>query len=194
LKNIVGLWLLQESRRSWQRQGIELDYAEINRLAEAAEPFRSIINPDDARFMSPQDMPATIVEYCRETGQPIPETPGQFARCIFESLALLYAKTLDTIEELTGRKLTKLHIVGGGSQSRLLNEFAASASERTVFAGPVEATAIGNLLIQAIAMGDLQSLAELRGLVRDSFSIEKFEPQTSRQWENARQRFSQLRS
>ncbi len=193
LKNIVGMWLLQESRRSWQRQGSELDYAEINRLAEAAEPFRSIINPNDARFMSPQDMPETIVEYCRETGQVVPETPGQFARCIFESLALLYATMLETVEELTGRKITKLHIVGGGSQSRLLNAFAASATQRTVFAGPVEATAIGNLLIQAIAMGDLSSLAALRASVRDSFAIETFEPQTSPLWENARARFAALR-
>ncbi len=192
LKNIVGLWLLQESRRSWQRQGNDLDYAEINRLAEEAEPFRSIINPDDTRFMSPPDMPAAIVDFCRETGQPAPETPGQFARCIFESLAFLYAKTLDTIEQLTDRSITRLHIVGGGSQSKLLNQFAANATGRTVLAGPVEATAIGNVLIQAIAMGELQSLGELRQLVKASFEIETFNPMPSPETETARQRFAEI--
>jgi rhamnulokinase len=192
LKNIVGLWLLQESRRSWQRQGINLDYAEINRLAEEAEPFRSIINPDDARFMGPPDMPTAIVDFCRETGQVAPETPGQFARCIFESLALLYGKTLDTIEGLAGRTITKLHIVGGGSQSKLLNQFAASATGRTVLAGPVEATAIGNVLIQAITMGELRSLRELRQLVKASFEIESFDPQLSPALQQARQRFAEI--
>ncbi|TWT80748.1 Rhamnulokinase [Planctomycetes bacterium CA13] len=193
LKNIVGLWLLQESRRAWLRQGVKLDYTQINDLAEKSEPFRSIIHPDDARFMSPTDMPSTIADFCRETEQPAPETPGQFARCIFESLALLYADKLDSIQELTGRTISKLHIVGGGSQSRLLNQFAANATGRSVFAGPVEATAIGNLLIQAISMGDLSSLAELRASVRDSFSIETFKSENSAEWGNARQRFAGLR-
>ena len=192
LKNIVGLWLLQESRRSWQRQGNDLSYAEINQLAEAAEPYRSIINPDDPRFMSPDDMPSAIVEFCRQTDQPAPETPGQFARCIFESLALLYGKTLDTIEELASRKISKLHIVGGGSQSKLLNQFAADATGRTVHAGPVEATAIGNVLIQAIAMGELKSLAELRGRVKASFEIETFNPMPSPALEEAQQRFAEM--
>ena len=190
LKNIVGLWLLQESRRAWQRQGNDLSYAEINQLAEEAEPFRSIINPDDPRFMSPADMPAAIVEFCRETNQPEPETPGQFARCIFESLALLYGKTLDTIEKLTGRTIKKLHIVGGGSQSKLLNQFAADATQRTVLSGPVEATAIGNVLIQAIAMGELKSLAELRQRVTASFEIDTFDPLPSPALQEARQRFA----
>ncbi len=192
LKNIVGLWLLQECRRSWQRRGIDLDYAEINRLAEEAEPFRSIINPDGARFMSPPDMPAAIVEFCRQTGQATPETPGQFTRCIFESLALLYGKTLDTIEELTGRTITKLHIVGGGSQSKLLNQFAANSTGRTVLAGPVEATAIGNVLIQAIAMGELKSLTELRQVVKSSFEIQTFTPQPSSALQQSRQQFAEI--
>lgn len=192
LKNIVGLWLLQESRRAWQRQGHDYDYAEINQLAEAAEPFRSLIDPGDPRLLSPTDMPAAIAAYCRDTDQPVPETPGQFARCILESLAILYAQTLDTIESLTGRTIKTLHIVGGGSQSALLNQFAASATGRTVLTGPVEATAVGNLLIQAIAMGDLGSLSELRNLVRESFSIENYQPDSSELWKHAQERFQSL--
>lgn len=192
LKNIVGLWLLQESRRAWARQGLQLDYAEINRLAEEAEPFRSVVNPNDARFLKPQDMPEEIAASCRESGQPEPETPGQFARCILESLALLYGQSLDVLEQLTDRQISTLHIVGGGSQSELLNQFAANATGRTVLAGPVEATAIGNLLIQAIALGDLESLEELRRVVRASFAIKKYEPQQSAEWEQAKQRFAKL--
>lgn len=192
LKNIIGLWLLQESRRDWARQGQELDYAEINRLAEQAEPFRSLINPNAARFLKPDDMPAKIAAYCRETGQPEPETPGQVARCILESLALLYRQALDDIEQLTHRKIARLHIVGGGSQSALLNQFAASATVRTVLAGPVEATAIGNLLIQAIALDDLDSLETLRCVVRNSFAIETYKPQQSGEWQQASRRFETL--
>ena len=192
LKNIVGLWLLQESRRVWQSQGNDLDYAEINRLAEQAEPLRSLIHPNDARFLSPSDMPAEIAGYCRETNQPAPESPGQFARCILESLALLYRQTLDTIESLTGRTIRRLHIVGGGSQSAPLNQFAASATGRTVLAGPVEATAAGNVLIQAVALGDLDSLTAMRTLVRDSFSIVSYDPESAQQWQAATARFQQL--
>ena len=192
LKNIVGLWLLQESRRAWLRQGQDLDYAEINRLAQQAEPFRSLINPNDPRFLSPDSMPAEIAASCRESGQPEPETPGQFARCILESLALLYNETLDTVEELTDRKISTLHIVGGGSQSALLNQLAASATGRTVLAGPVEATAVGNVLIQAIALGDLDSLSAMRDLVRDSFAIETYQPENADAWQQAQQRFAAL--
>ncbi|MCL4108200.1 UNVERIFIED_CONTAM: hypothetical protein GTU68_066123 [Idotea baltica] len=193
LKNIVGLWLLQESRRMWKRQGHDYDYTEINKLAEAAEPFRSLIHPADSRFMSPDDMTVAIADYCRETDQPVPETPGQFARCIMESLALLYGQTLDTFETLTNRKIKRLHIVGGGSQSQLLNQLAASASGRTVLSGPVEATAIGNVLLQAIALGDIDSLEDVRSLVRQSFSIETFQPEGSPEWEKTVQRFTNLK-
>ena len=178
----------------WGREGNDLDYAEINRLAEEAEPFRSLVDPDDPRFMSPENMTVAIADYCKETSQPVPETPGQFARCILESLSLLFGQTLDKIETLTGRKLAKLHIVGGGSQSTLFNQLAASATGRTVLAGPVEATAIGNVLLQAIAMGDVQSLAEMREIVRNSFEIETFQPEPTPLWQEARDKFSALRS
>jgi rhamnulokinase len=189
LKNIVGLWILQESRREWARQGRELDYAALTREAQDAEPFRSLIDPRAARFLKPGDMPQKIVAYCRETGQPAPETPGQFVRCILESLALLYRVTIEELEQLTGRTVWRLHIVGGGSQSALLNQFAASATQRQVIAGPAEATAAGNVLLQAIALGHVGSLAALRQIVRDSFALQTFEPLEAESWQAAYQRF-----
>ena len=128
LKNIVGLWILQESRRVWAKQGIELDYASLTAQANEAEPFRSLINPNAARFAKSGDMPALIAAYCRETAQPPPETRSQFVRCILESLALSYRAALEEIEGSTGRSISRLHIVGGGSQSALLNQFAANAT------------------------------------------------------------------
>jgi rhamnulokinase len=189
LKNIVGLWILQESRREWVRQGLELDYAALTREAESAEPFRSLIDPRAARFSKPGEMPQKIAAFCSETGQPVPEKPGQFVRCIYESLALLYRGTLEEIEQLTGRTIRRLHIVGGGSQSALLNQFAASATGRQVVAGPAEATAIGNVLLQATALGHLDSLAALRQLVRHSFALQTFEPIAPEIWRAAYQRF-----
>lgn len=194
LKNIIGLWLLQESRRAWQREGQTLDYAELTELAANSEPFRSIINPNDPRFLQPEHMPTAIASYCQQTGQPAPETPGQFTRCILESLALMYGQMLATLESLTGRQIRRLHIVGGGSQSKLLNQFAADATGRTVLAGPVEATAIGNVLIQAIALGQLDDLSSLRQVVRNSFGIETYEPTGQDSWGEAQERFASLRT
>lgn len=193
LKNIVGLWILQECRRDWESKGESLDYAELNRLASSAAPLRTLIDPDDARFLKPGGMPAKIEAFARETGQPVPTSPGEFTRAILESLALLYRDTLSTIEELTGRSIQKLHIVGGGSQSRLLNQFAADATGRKVLAGPVEATAIGNILIQAISDEKLSSLAQLRETVRNSVVIEEFHPSGSPEWIEASTRFQKLR-
>jgi rhamnulokinase len=193
LKNIVGLWILQESRRAWARQNLDLDYAILTAEAEKAEPFRSLINPNAARFSKPADMPDLIAAYCRETGQLAPQTPGQFARCILESLALSYRTALDEIEELTGRSIAQLHIVGGGSQSALLNQFAANATRRVVVAGPVEATAAGNVLIQAIALGQIDSHQALRQIVRDSFPLESYLPRDEANWQEAYRRFTQLK-
>lgn len=192
LKNIVGLWLLQECRRAWALGERSYDYATLSAEAERATPFGALINPNDARFWKPDDMPGKIAAYCRETGQPAPETPGQFTRCIYESLALLYARTLGEVAEVTGRTIARLHIVGGGSQSRLLNQFAASATGCTVLAGPVEATALGNVLLQAVALGHLGSLGALRGVVRESFAIESFAPQDRDHWQHAAARFAAL--
>ncbi len=194
LKNISGLYILQESRREWTKQGHELEYSTLTLQAREAVPFRSIIRPDAPQFAKPGGMPEKIAAFCRDTGQPAPETPGQVTRCIFESLALLYQRTLAEIELLTGRTIRRLHIVGGGSQSGLLNQFAASATGREVLAGPVEATAIGNALIQAIALGHLASLDELRAVVRESFPLQSYDPQDSAHWQEAFQRFTQLPS
>ena len=194
LKNIVGLWILQECRRVWESSGKKFDYAELNRLASEATPLLTLLNPDDPRFLKPGDMPAKIQAFARETGQPVPSSPGEFTRAILESLALLYRGTLSSIEELTGRTIKKLHIVGGGSQSRLLNQFAADATGRQVLAGPVEATAIGNILVQAIADKKLASLAELRKTVRQSVPLEEFKPSGNPEWETAFARFEKIRT
>ena len=193
LKNIIGLWILQECRRAWARDGHQLDYSEIERLAGEAEPFRSLINPNATRFIKPNAMPEKIVAYCHETGQPAPETPGQIARCIYESLALRYDTALTQMQEIVGRSVARLHIVGGGSQSSLLSQFAANATGKTVLAGPVEATACGNVLIQALALGHLPDLAALRKVVRTSFSIRTYQPEESAAWQKASERFAGLK-
>ena len=192
LKNIVGLWLLQESQRAWNQQGLNADYADLSQQAAECEPFRSLIDPRDPRFGRPDEMPGKIAAFCRETDQPIPETPGQFTRCIYESLAFLYAETLAEAERLTGREITRLHVVGGGSNSALLNQLTADATGRAVLAGPVEATAAGNALIQAIALGQLASIEEARRVVRDSFPIFQFQPQRSHAWQVGTERFAKL--
>ncbi len=194
LKNIVGLWILQECRRDWEHSGEVCDYAGLNSLASEAAPLRTLIDPDDERFLKSGDMLAKIAAFASETGQPVPATPGEFTRAILESLALLYRVTLEKIVGLTGRPITRLHIVGGGSQSTLLNQFAANATGLPVFAGPVEATATGNILIQAIAAGHLASLAELRTTVRASFPIVEFRPSGSPAWDDAFERLIKIRS
>lgn len=192
LKNIVGLWLLQESRREWIRQGQTLSWDDLDRMAEESEPFRSLINPNDACFLKPDQMPQRIAAYCRETGQPAPETPGQVTRCIFESLALSYRQMLQIMEDLTGSPLDRVHIVGGGTKSLLLNQYAANGTQRPIFTGPVEATACGNLLIQALALGHLLSLEALRQTVVDSFPIIEYKPQNGADWQRAYERFVKL--
>lgn len=192
LKNITGLWLLQECRRAWEREGERFDYTALARFAQEASPFVSLVDPNAPQFTHPSHMPTAIADFCRSTGQVVPETPGAFARCIFESLALMYADKLDAIESLTGRTIRRLHIVGGGSQNQLLNQFAADATGRPVLAGPVEATAIGNLLIQAIALGQLDTLASLREVVRQSFPIDTYQPMNAEAWADARRRFASL--
>jgi rhamnulokinase len=192
LKNIIGLWILQECRRQWAKQGRQYDYAQLTRLAESAPPLRALINPNDPRFGKPDAMPKKIVDFCRETKQSAPKADGEFVRCILESLALLYRATLERLEEATNKKIKTLHIVGGGSKNELLNQFTANATGRTVLAGPVECTAAGNVLIQAIALGRLPSLAAARNVVRHSFPIIKYEPRQRKVWEKAYIRFREL--
>ncbi|MDZ7288673.1 MAG: rhamnulokinase [candidate division KSB1 bacterium] len=192
LKNITGLWIVQECRRAWAKTDQEYSYDQLAHLAEAAAPLQAILDLTDERFSKPGEMPQKIAAYCRETNQSVPTTPGAIVRCVLESLALLYRQRLDQLEELTGRKLTTLHIVGGGSKNLLLNQLSASATGRTVLAGPVECTAIGNVLIQAIALGHVASLASARRIVRDSFPLVRYEPQETELWEQAYRRFLAL--
>jgi len=192
LKNISGLWLLQECRRAWAKEGTDYGYEEITWLALETEPLRSLVNPNSSRLARPDHMPRKIQEACEAQGEPIPETPGQIARCILESLALTYRVAFEQLRELTGRPLNRLHIVGGGSQSKLLNQASADAIGCTVIAGPVEATAIGNVLVQAIALKDIASLVELRRTVRDSFPATIYKPRHNEAWEKAFARFRNL--
>lgn len=194
LRNIVGLWILQECRREWEREGRVLSYAELTYMASETEPLRILINPDDPRFVTPGEMLAKIAAFCRETRQPIPETPGQFVRAIVESLALLYRDTLMTLENLTSRTIRYLHIVGGGSKSDLLNQSTADATGRIVLAGPVESTAAGNILLQAMANGEIDSLLQLRAIVRNSFPISQYYPRFHSDWRMAYERFAKIRS
>ena len=194
LKNIVGLWLIQESRRHWNKGGKKLEFAELEKLAIAAPPFISLINPDDPRFLSPDNMPGKIADFCHETGQPMPADIGACVRCINESLALFYRVTLRRTERLIGKKIERLHIVGGGSQSGLLNQFTANALKIPVLAGPTECAALGNILVQAIALGHVESHAAAREIVRNSFELKTFTPQDSAQWDAAAARFEKLLS
>jgi rhamnulokinase len=193
LKNIMGLWLVQQCKRSFDAAGRNHDYAQLVRLAARANPLRSLVNLNDPRFLNPQDMPKAIQEFCRETRQPVPKTDGELIRCCYESLALKYRETLGSLEELTGNKIEVIHIVGGGSQNKLLNQFAADASQRPVVTGPVEATAMGNLLTQVRARGELGSLAEMREVVRKSSAVVCYEPATAPAWNEASSRFAAVR-
>ncbi|WP_395089444.1 rhamnulokinase family protein [Armatimonas sp.] len=176
LKNIGGLWLVQECRRAYARLGSERSYDQLTRLASDATPLAALIDPDHPSLYAPDDMPKAIRELCAATGQTPPEGVGATIRCCLDSLGLKYRLTLKMLERLTGRKITTLHIVGGGSQNRLLNQIAADATGCTVIAGPVEATAIGNLLLQARAQGLIADLSEIRSIVRASFPVETYHP------------------
>jgi rhamnulokinase len=192
LKNIIGLWLIQESRRYWAKAGHKLDFAELGTMALASAPFVSLINPDDPRFISPGDMPEKVAAFCRETGQPAPADIGACVRCIYESLALFYRVTLRKLERITGNKIERLHIVGGGSRAAILNQFTANALKIPVLAGPAECSALGNILVQAMALGHLESHAAARAVVRNSFALETFTPQDAAQWDAAAARFEKL--
>jgi rhamnulokinase len=192
LKNIMGLWLIQECRRSWERAGKTYSYEELMRLAEAAPPFASIVNPDDAAFMLPSSMPAAIADCCKKTGQPAPSEPGAVVRCALEALALRYRWVLEQLEALTGKRLDTIHVVGGGSQNTLLNQLTADACNRPVVAGPVEATALGNVLVQMLGLGLLKSLSDGRAVVRRSFDVRTFEPRQPQAWDGPYQRFLKL--
>lgn len=193
LKNIMGLWLVQRCKRSFDARGKVHTYAELEKLAAKAAPLRSIVDPNDSRFLNPPDMPKAIQEFCRATKQPVPRTVGEIVRCARESLALMYREVIIALEELTGHRMEVIHIVGGGSKDALLNQMTADACQRPVVAGPVEATAMGNLMTQVRASGGVKSLAEMRDAVRRSSEVKRFTPGMPTDWEIAAKRFRQLR-
>jgi rhamnulokinase len=192
LKNIMGLWLVQECRRTWARAGRDLSYDELIPRAEAARPFTSLVEPDDSSFLAPGDMPARIAAFCAKTGQPAPSDEGAFIRCAIESLALKYRWTIERLERITGTAIRTIHVVGGGTKNALLCQFTADACGRPVVAGPIEATAAGNVLLQAMGRGRIGSLADLREIVARSFPVTVYEPRVSTAWDDAAARFAKF--
>lgn len=193
LKNIGGLWLLQSCRRAWSKAGQEYSYEELlTAAAGLPNSFASLVDPDDPSFLSPENMPDAIAAYCARTGQPAPQSPSEYTQCILESLAFKYRAVLESLEELTGSRFSEIRIIGGGSKNRLLNQFTANACGRTVVAGPVEATALGNIAMQMLATGAVASLQEARAVIERSFPSERYEPKDSDRWDRAYARFVQM--
>ncbi|MCS7202014.1 MAG: rhamnulokinase [Dictyoglomus sp.] len=192
LKNIMGLWLLQSVRRIWMKEGTEFTYSEITKMAEEEKPFQFFINPDDSSFLNPPNMVLAIREYCEKTGQKIPETKGEIVRCILESLAFRYKEVFESLEKIIGRKIKILHIVGGGSQNALLSQFTANVLGIPVMTGPVEATAIGNIMIQAISRGAIKDLSSGRRIIRNSFEPIIYYPKDTEIWEREYKRYKEV--
>lgn len=191
LHNIMGMWLVQECRRHWIREGHDHSYNELTQMAERSHAT-ALIDPDHGPFLAPGNMVPKIDQFCQKTGQRNPNTRGEYVRVCLESLALTYRRTLLGLEDMLGRRLETIYIVGGGSQSGLLNQMTADACARPVVAGPVEATAIGNVLVQAMAVGAVKSLAEARGIVRDSFNVKTYEPREVEKWDSAYNKFQEI--
>lgn len=189
LKNVMGLWMLQCCRQSWTAHGQTFDYRELMELASREPPFRHLVDPDDESFLRPADMPGAIDYFCRKTHQPVPSTPGAYARAILESLAFKYRVVIRNLEQVCGQKIMQIRVIGGGSKNRLLNQFTAEATGRKVLAGPAEATALGNAAIQILATGGASSLQEVRAIVDRSFPTEVFDPTEPGKWEQEAERF-----
>jgi rhamnulokinase len=192
LKNITGLWLVQECRRAWNRAGENLHWSDLDRLCAAQPPLQAFVNPDDHDFLAPRDMPEAICNFCRKTGQTVPSDKGGVLRCAIESIAMRFRKVLGDLESLAGGRIETIHIVGGGIQNRQICQAAADACGRRVVTGPIEATATGNLMMQALAAGDVGSIAEAREVVRRSISVDVYEPQNTAAWDEAYGRFSKI--
>lgn len=192
LKNVMGLWLAQQCRATWRAQGTEYSYDQLTALAAEAEPFRAFIDPDDASFLPPGDMPARIREFCKRTNQPVPETVGQVMRTVYESLALKYRQSLNHQAETSGQAVNKLHIIGGGTKNKLLCQMTADAINRPVIAGPVEATALGNAVVQMISLGWIGNIGEAREIISRSFPMAHYEPENVQAWDDAYERFEKI--
>ena len=194
LKNIMGLWLVQECRRHFKKEGYDHSYAELTQMAGRAKGFAALIDPDHAPFLSPGEMPLKIDRFCELSKQPKPTNRGDYVRTCLDSLALTYRRTLEGLEDVLGRRIDTIHIVGGGTQNELLSQMTADACNRAVITGPVEATAIGNILVQAMATGDVKSLADARTIVRQSFDVKRYEPRETKKWDEAYGRFRSLKT
>lgn len=192
LKNIMGLWLLQELQNEWEREDRPLSWEQTIQLAKEATPFQSLIDPDDPRFLAPGNMSSRIGEFCRESGQLVPSSQGEFVRCVLESLTLKYRWTLDQLHDLLGYSIQALHLVGGGIRNELLCQWTANACQLEVLAGPIEASATGNLLMQLVATGELSDVFQARELVRQSIELKRYEPTSSTAWHEAYLRFRSL--
>ncbi len=192
LKNIMGLWLVQECQQSFAKAGHDYSFNELMELADQARPFHCLVDPDDASFLLPPDMPQAISAFCRRTNLPAPAEPGQFIRCCYESLALKYRHVLLQLESLTGRQIKAVHVVGGGSQNAMLNQFTADAINRPVIVGPIEATALGNVMMQAMGLGLVDSLTQIREVVQQSVETKTYEPKEPAKWDEAYGRFRTL--
>ncbi len=189
LKNIIGMWLVQECRRVWNQAGSNYAWEDLNKLSAAAKPLVSFINPDARDFLAPENMPDAIRRFCEKTGQPVPPDEGSVLRCALESIAMKFRHVLGMCEDLSGGRIHTVHIVGGGTQNRQLCQAAADACGRRVVAGPIEATAIGNIMVQAVAAGDIGSIAEAREVIRRSFPVEEYQPRDTLAWDEAYERF-----
>ncbi len=192
LTNIMGMWLIQQSRAAWRKEGNDYHFDELSEWAQEAEPFRSLINPNHPSFMPPGDMPERIRKFCHDTSQPEPQTPGQVIRCAIDSLVFRYRQTVENLEKVTGETVEVVHLVGGGGKDKLINQCAANALQRPVLVGPTEATSTGNILTQAMAVGEVADLKEMRDIVRNSFSLERYEPRETQLWDEGYRKYQTI--
>jgi rhamnulokinase len=192
LKNIMGMWLIQEVQRIWENQGTTYSWPEMVELARDSEPFKFLINPDDSMFLNPKDMTQAVSDFCSKTGQGLPQTHGEIIRCIYDSLALKYRYTLEQIRDVSDQTIEVIHIIGGGANNHFLNQLTADATGLQVIAGPIEATAIGNILIQAKALGYVSSVKEIRQIIANSFGLVNFSPSDELDWEVAYNKYLKI--
>lgn len=189
LKNVMGLWILQCCQQTWATEGKNSDRVELIEQAAHEEAFHCLVDPDDELFLRAKDMPAAITQFCAKTQQPLPRSPAGFTRAVLESLALKYRVVLSNLEQLTGKRIGRIRVIGGGSRNRLLNQFTADATGRTVLAGPAEATALGNIAVQMLATGAVDSLQQVRDIIDLSYPAETFAPVDPEKWNRQAQRF-----
>jgi rhamnulokinase len=192
LKNVMGLWILQQCRATWAAAGDDYSYGQLVALAANADPLTAVFNPNDPAFLPPGDHPQRIRDYCRRTAQPVPQTPGAIVYCVLKSLALAYREVLEQVTAVAGQKASVLHIVGGGTQNELLNQMTANATGLPVVAGPIEATVIGNALVQLISLGEIGDLSQARQIVAEMDELKRYEPKDTAVWDEAYGRYRNL--